>query len=395
MSLMKKILAAAAAVAVVFTISGCADVKNATTIDGYTVRSGIYLYYEANSVGEAQSKVSAAKVEAGETSEVKDVFTETIDGGSTIDWVKTQTMDKLKRFVAIEKLFEANGLSLSDETTSSLNEELTSTWEDDNWYLQYTGSEFTKLGQMYESMGIGKTSYKDILINSAKESEVFLKYYGEGGLEEVADADVNSYLTDNNARVKYIEIPKEDIYGAPYKEGSEREAYIKELVDGYMTRLNDGEAFNQISAEYVKLGKEEDAFVKAEEAAADEKLNETTESDAEEAPEEITLEVLEDSALEKVITKSATTPPADVVSFIFEAALNTPLMYENNDSFFIIVRSDVLSNTEWAVANKSAALHALKDEDFEELLKTTYADYSVVNNDAAISKYSPEKIKLA
>ena len=70
------------------------------------------------------------------------------------------------------------------------------------------------------------------------------------------------------------------------------------------------------------------------------------------------------------------------------------MLLEQEDSCFIIAREDITTRETWKENIKRTVLNALKSDEFEEILKTAYAEYSVEQDDYLVNtKYAPSKIK--
>ena len=157
MTRFKKILAAGAAIVCAAALTGCSDNGYIMNVEGIDIRNGIYLSGVMSAYGDAYEKVSEAREEQGLTSEVEDLFKESIDGKPVSDWVKEEALNQVKRSVAIQKLCEENGIALSDEEANEINAEINQMWTEESFYAQYLYGTNT-MGEYYDGIGIGKNS---------------------------------------------------------------------------------------------------------------------------------------------------------------------------------------------------------------------------------------------
>ena len=109
----KKITAAALAAVCAASMTGCSDTGYIGTVDGMEIRNGIYLWCMQSAYGDCYTEITEVKEEAGDTSEVTDVFSNTVDGKTANDWIKENAVVELRRYVAVNRLFEENGLSFT------------------------------------------------------------------------------------------------------------------------------------------------------------------------------------------------------------------------------------------------------------------------------------------
>ncbi|MDE6030133.1 MAG: hypothetical protein K2G32_00740 [Oscillospiraceae bacterium] len=394
----RKICAAAAAFVMTASLCGCADSGYLMTVDGVQIRNGIYLYSELNALNRAYSEITEDRREYGDTSEVEDIFKETIDDESTADWVKRETMESVKRIVAVQRLCEQNGIALSDEQTNDIGTQINSMWNDENGYAQMLYGVDT-IGEYYESIGIGKDSMRDIYISNDMSNELFLHYYDTDGVTPVTEEEFNSYITENYAAAKVIEIEYKDYQGIMLKEDEEIQA-VKDLAQSYVDRINGGESFADIRYEVDLKNAQNDAQVDAEDAY-DEMEAEDRPDDrdkyVQEAIDAVTVEKKTEDQLDTILNKESTSYSLDeeVVEYIWNTAADgKAALLEQDNSCYIIVREDITTKETWKENVKTTVLNALKSDDFEFLLETIYCDYVVEQDDYLVNtKYAPNKIK--
>lgn len=396
----KKTAAAGAAIILAASMCGCSDSGYIGTINGVQYRTGVYLSALITAAGNAQTEVSDVRKEAGDTSEVQDIFAETIDGKNANDWIKEEALKSLKRNAAVEKLFADNGLTLTEEERSGINAQINSLWNDENIYAKYLYN-FDTMGEYYESIGIGKESLREIYLNNTKQEDLFMHYYDTDGVKPVTEEEFNKQLTDTRAVVKYIELPFEDKYGIDLKEDSEKQA-VKDKAADYVSRLNSGTDFTEIQYEHDLAEAQNKAAVDAEE-----KYNELSNSETEEAPADYDKYIQDaiDAAtatkhesadeLDVVISKASSTLSEELTEFIWAAAADgKAVTFETDASIYVVVREDITTKTTWKEDNKSTILHEIKGDEFDAEIDAAAADFAVSLDSYLVdTKYAPNKIK--
>ena len=117
---------------------------NVMTVDGVQVPAGVYLMYQLNACTEAESLVEdGATVQDGQ-----------IEGRDAVNWVHEKTVEDLRRWVWIDREFEAQGLKLEgDELTEARNK---------------AASNYEATADWYADNGIGAASYETFYLTETK-----------------------------------------------------------------------------------------------------------------------------------------------------------------------------------------------------------------------------------
>jgi hypothetical protein len=352
---------------------------------------------EMTSINNANTEVSEEKAEYGETAEIDDIFKETVDGQDAVEWIKNDTLNSVKRFIAIQRLCEEYGVELTDEQTASIASDVNSLWNDDNYYAQYLYGVDT-LGEYYDSIGVGQDSLKDVYTYNDLSDALFLHYYDTDGITPVTDEEFNEYITENYATVKYIELDFTDYQGISLKTDEEIQE-VKDKAQSYADRFNGGESIIDIKYEYDLEQAQNEAQVNAEDAYAEETGDDELpdyDTYIQEAIDAATADRAEsEDDLDTVISKASSSLDEDLTEFIWNTdADGKAVVYETEYSAYVIIREDITTKTEWKENIKSTVLNALKSDEYEDILKETYADYAVDANDYLVNtKYAPDKIK--
>ncbi len=394
----------AAAAAIMCTVSMCAcSVDNGyiANIDGTDIRTGMYLSYMLTAYDNSVTEVSEVKADMGDTSEVGDVFLETIDGKEAKQWIMDETLDLVKRHIAVDRLFDSKGLTLTDEELGEINDDANETWATES--INYFGYTFSvqqmygtdSMGDYYESIGIGKESHKELKINELKEEKLFLALYSKGGESEVGDDEINTYLKENFANVKVIELPFDDKYGVNLSKDEDIQA-VKDKAQDYYDRLLGGESWIDVMYEHDLEVAKNEAAVEAEFALEDEDAEKPADLEAylQEIMDNVTLNKAENiEEIETVISKESSSFDEEVTEYIWGLSDDGKVTkYELEDCVYIIARDDITTKQTWKENNNLSILNELRSEDFEAMLDSTAASYAVTKNDDLINnKYAPDK----
>lgn len=456
----RRFIAASCAIVCAASMTGCSDSGYIGTINGMQIPNGIYIYdLQLTAYNEASSKIKEEKGDSLGTAEVT-VFTETIDGKPASAWLKDYALERVKRYVAIESLFDEYGLTLSDDDNNSINDYIKSLDNDLGYYAQYYGIEESTFGEHFENMGISKDTLRKITENSYKESAVFLHNYDKDGLTPVSEDEINSYATENYAAVKLLKVTFTDHQGLSLKDDADKEK-IRELAQSYADRANSGEDWVDIqydfdlrAAQYKAWTDAEDSYAEEHSSTAEAKsteeakqtaeatetaeadkstaeISETAESaataeaetaEAETSAEEVYTKPIintgdaeydkyvqdkidaatadkKESAedCEQYIRKDSSSLNEKLTEYVWNTAADgKATLFENEEEncVYVVVRDDVTTMKTWLETQNEGILHGIKDDAFDELLKSTYDSYSVELNDYLVNtKYAPEKLR--
>lgn len=447
----KKLAAASLAIVCAASMCGCSDSGYIGTVNGIQIPNGMYIFYVAvNGYSEAANKITDELGDSLGTAEVT-VFNNTIEGKTASAWLKDHAVEKLRRYAAIEELFTNNGLSLTAEEQTAIDENIKALDDDLGFYAQYYGlpEGITSFGEHYESMGIGKSSLRLISENSYKEDHVFLNQYDVDGLTPVTDDEINSYITENYAAVKLLKLTFTDYQGITLKDEADIQA-VKDLAQAYADRYNSTGDWSEIQYDFDLRQAQFDAWLNADDEYAEMKDGSSEATDtssaaesqsdtsvstaeaqsgtAEAAPEETgnssgtifqkpvvntgdaeynkfaqdaidaaTAELKDVDSLEQFIKKDSSTLPEKITEYIWNAPADgkaTLFTDEESNCIYVVVRDDATTMESWKTSQHESFLHELRDDAFEELLKGIYQNYVVDLDDYLVNtKYAPEKLR--
>ncbi len=101
---------------------------------------------------------------------------------------------------------------------------------------------------------------------------------------------------------------------------------------------------------------------------------------------------------DQFISKESSSLDADLTEYIWNTAADGKATLfedtEDGNSIYVVVREDITTKDSWKETQHESLLHSIKEDAFEELLKSTYENYTVELNDYLVNtKYAPEKLK--
>ncbi|MGN0584753.1 MAG: hypothetical protein ACI4JD_04795, partial [Ruminococcus sp.] len=396
----KRIAAAAASIAMLGSLAACgSNTAYAFTIDGEKVNAGVYIYYSYVSYNEAINTLTEQNSEL-DTTDDKLVKEQQIDGKDTLTWIQDKAATYCKEHVAVNKEFDAAGLTLSADTLTEIDTAMETFWSENQ--------------KGFEKNGVSEGSVREVLEYTYKASELFKYYYNIGGEEGTTEDEVYDYYVDNTARVQYIRFDAVD--GAGEKLEGSGETKFKKMVDDYLAaveKLNDEkkieDEMNTIKEEYSAYvtSVSEEAAAEAAATATDENGSTitttttttiaTTTSEGETTTTTTTVPYANESIVAKVTTKEDTkeedlyyTPCKAVHDFVFEKAkTNKPeVIYdEENNAYYLVVRYDIekrmTDDDLWTDSQKEGVVAAMFSDAFQDKLDTWVAALDVKTNEAA------------
>lgn len=399
----KKIAAAVLAVVLAASLCGC-DKGYLMKVDGMDIRNGVYLqlmdsaYSMAESAYENEQSANTETSEAGDgdtSGDEKVPITErTIEGKTGSQWIKDETLNSVKRFVAIQRKCDELGIALTDDELTAINVDVNSTWESENMYVKYLYG-FDTMGEYYESRGIAQESVIEINRVNELQNKLFLHFYQKGGEFEITDSEIDSYLTETYCAVKYLSLSYTDASGALLVTDEEKNA-VKEKARAYAERLNNGESPVDIFYEYNLANLEESVKAAAEtDYSADNAENLTKEQWIKQQIESANLTKAETpDDLDRFITKDSTSFDDETKDFIFSAAADgKAVVRETATGVYVIIKEDVTKKTKWKEENNEAFLTAIKGDEFRGIVDLFGQNYEVDADDYLVNKkYGPEKL---
>lgn len=399
----KKIMAAAAAVVLAASLSGCMDNGYIMTVDGMKIRNGVYISLEQTSINLANQKVSEQEPETENTdstssdtssnSEEEDIFTKVIDGKSYSDWIIEDARKGVLRYVGIQRQCEEYGIALSEEEIADISKAVNAQWEDTT--IAYYGLGFENWGQYYESMGIGKDSFKELSLVDALNEKLFLHYYDKGGEwavpeDEFVEAANEEYAAYNLISFQYVDYRGDVLVTeAEYQE-------VKDMGKEYADRINSGESMIDIMHDYYLFSAQNKARKEAEDEYTVEKAEGLSKEEyADKAVSEVTVDKAEsEKEFDELISKENSVLTDELTEYLFSLPYDgKAYVYEGTTSVYVVVRKPVTALENWETEYRSTILRNIKGDEFDSKMDIMCQNYSVEQNDYLVNtKYSPKKI---
>ena len=368
MSIKRKIISAVVAAAIAVTsavsLAGCANVSYAYVIDGESIPAGVYILYSGYAMSDARSLLAEEQPDLDTTAEGFDYYDQTVSGMSFADYVKQETVNYCKRYVAINRMFDELGITFDSTEQENINDNINAQWDysvaDWTTYLPYLKG-FSTLGDYYQSIGVAKSSYREVMLTGTKSSQIFTYYYGEGGVEEVPRSEIEDYVEENYTLARYFSISLKDAEGELIEDGNEL-AVLEDIANGYVDELNNGGSYAEVYAKY------------------DKHFNSSDEDEDEEGEEE---HEHEDSEYDRIISATSTSPSEEFIEALFKQDYGTAALFKADTYYYVVQRLDITENEEYVDDYKDTALDALKAEELDGVYEAKYADYTVAANNSA------------
>ncbi len=299
----------------------------------------------------------------------------------------------MRKFVAVQKLCNEYGITLTEDEIKEMNDDLQSTWDEENMYVMYTMG-FNTLGEYYESFGVGIESMKEIRKANALSDKLFLHYYDTDGEYPVTKDEINTYLTENYAAVKMLTLKYTDAEGKAL-ETDEAKQEIKDKAKTYAERLNGGDSFIDVKYDFDLETAQEAARVSAENSYTED--NEDKLSKEEYIKKEVddvdVTKAEKPEDLDQFISKENSTLDEKLTEYIWNAAVDgKATVFEGESAAYVIVREDVTAKESWEKDNHEAILKEIKSDEYDGLMELTYQNYEIELDEYLVNtKYAPEK----
>lgn len=331
-------------------LTGCSkSYESVVTIEDVDIAPGMYLYAQYMAYLDAESHL-----EEGET----DVLSATIEETPAEEWIHTQTMENLKKYVWVEK------------TAAEMGAELTA---EDMEYIDYQAEYYWPMAaEVMADNGIGEETYKKFITNEyLSEYVVFQTLYGEGGEKEPSDAAVSEYMDGKYARIKGFELSKTK-YGTEDFIDAQGLADLAIIATEATNRLNKGEDFGTVMLDALN-------------AAAEINGDET----------EYTADNVLENTMERFLTKD------DIASFeevltanAFTIDVDGEWVYDDVEKDIVVYqRVKNLKDQAEIDYYKLSLTHEMCADEYAEYITEQTANYEYTENLDAIKYYSASKIK--
>lgn len=242
MKKVKSLLALALCGTLCLGLAGCGKDQTVVSAGDYKASAAVYVLNQMNALSEVTTQ-------EGYDSTLDPIWDNQIDGQSMEDWVNNRALDLTKEYVAVNKLFEDKGLSLSEEEQTNITDSM------ENSFPLYE--------ELYTQIGVADSSYEDYMVFNARYQELFLDRYQESGEAAVSEEDLRSYYCDNFDEVKVLsfsytepteEDSSEDTSSDTSTDTQEEDTTSPEAVQAnaqsYLDRIQNGENVDDVIYAY-------------------------------------------------------------------------------------------------------------------------------------------------
>ena len=443
------------AAAVAVSTAGCADISTVGTIEGENIAAGVYIRYVMQAISEADNEIDQQLSEAGQSASDIENFSYlnyNVQEKPYKEYVKDRAIELTKQHIAVQKRFEELGLELTDTEVSTEKEEIADMWNSEmNYYGYSLGITY---GDYYKNMGISRSSYQEVELNSMMSNKLFDKYYDENGITATDENDIKTYFNDNYGRFQIIEVSLTEGDGSAI-ETDEGKAEMEKMANDYVDRIKGGEDFETVYHEYEDyVAEQKEQAEKDEDTSSDDESSDDTSSDessednssdessdsssmtrsADTASDESSDDTSSDDSSEDtssddtssddssedtssddtssddssednssdteeeeedhetLLSKESTSPSEEFVEWAFKLGEDEGGVYKDETVYYAVVRRPLLDREDWYDNARSDILHLMKDEDFEKLLNEAAANFNVQLNDSAISAYDAQTV---
>lgn len=385
MNTFRKIVAVLMVLTMTFSLTACGDTSWIVKVDGETVPSGVYIYYQTAGYTAAGYELAATDQNYYYYMMYGMSYLDQKVGEKTVpEYMNDYALSMSKQYIVVEKLFDELGLELTEDDKKLIDTQVNSLWNNN--------------GAQFEKIGVGKESVRKVTTSTLKEEKVFNAYYEVGGINGTTEDDIKAYLEDNYARVKFLTFNYADSADDAVDEARKNKAL--EDAQSYLDRIAAGEDINALIEEHTaEIAAENEAD---EEANVKPDLPELEDGEAEdgsedaaedgEAEEEVEAEEPVDPyAHENIIFKDAKSPSEKFVNYVFtEIKTGEVKLVQDDTNIYVVSKMDVLERTDIYDSNRESFLYALFDSDFTSLVNERLAGYNVEVNDNSVKRYKAE-----
>ena len=361
MKKIKRLLALALCGALCVGLAGCGKDQTVVSAGDYKASAAIYVLSQLNALNEVSSQ-------DGFDSSLDPIWDNQIDGQSMEDWVNNRALDLCREYVAVSKLFEDKGLSLTEDEQTAIDNSMDS---------------FSNYEELYTELGVADSSYQDYLVFNNRYQELFLNRYQEGGEAAVSDEELRSFYCDNFDEVKILSFsytePSEDSSDDTSTDTSTEDTQeedttspeaVQATAQGYLDRIQSGEDVDDVIYAY----------------------QQSTASD----PTTVTKkESVDNITVIPADGDNNTTYSDDVINQMVAIAPGDSALIQDSDNsrYYVVYKMDQDTNTEYYDANRDNILYEMKYDEFEQYL----IDYANNEMDASVNgmiqgRYSCKKV---
>ena len=360
MKTIKKITAAVLGLTIAASFAACGE--NTAIVANYgshELAAGVYIINQQNAYFELSDDVIDTET---------DVWSKTKDGMTAEEYINATAKKESAEHLAIMSKFDELGLEwteIDEDGVMSLAE-------------YYYGSE--AYGALYTENGVSVNSVKEVFEKNQKYDAIFNAYYGDGGLEEVSQKELEKAFEEKYARVYYIPVTLKDGEGNLLK-GTDKTDRINMAKDYVAEATKDN--IIDLMIEHANFENK---------LAADAQGKEFTPFEYDPLTEE------EEYPFETIVY-------ADMGSSISSTAIEKILAHkddekayliEEDEVCYVVMNLDISERDDVYEQVENSLLSDMKGEEFDTLVAgwTADAEAQIEWNQEAVDRYKPTNLKV-
>lgn len=235
MKLFKKICNLILPITILLTTTACGKVDKswALKLDKITITNGMYVFYLKEAYNKALDRLSDDNI----TTESLEAAN--IDDQKAADWIKSEAIKSCKEYIVIEKLFDDNKLSFSDDELSEMDKDTESVWESSS--------------EDYERLGISREDlHKALTLFNRKNKKLFEHLYSAEKFREISNDEILEYYKQNYVSLsRFSKVVSEDDDSSQTTDSSESKSQADSQFKQYVDSINNGsKTVEQVASEF-------------------------------------------------------------------------------------------------------------------------------------------------
>ena len=367
-TMIKKLTAGLLAAAMTVGLSGCTLGTTSWILrygeDNAEVPTGIYV----------QNMYTAYQAATQYVEDSSNVLSGEIDGRSADQWIRDTALNLTKQYLAVNLKFDEEGLTLTEAEDTDIQTLVDTVW---NLY-----------GESYTLLGINRDSYQKMQEYSAKASDLFQHYYGEGGELAPTDEEYSTYFTENYDRTRAVYYAKNDVDSMTDEERAEAETA---LADAALSRIQNGE-------DIVTILQEIEAEQAAESGSTDETADNSSSSAADDAADDTGSDSAADtetdpSQYDNLVNVNDTSVPEAYRTASHEMAVGESRIVETDSGYYVVYKLELDPDGSELESRKASLLQEMKGDEYNDMIAQWVEELPEVTvNEATVEEFSPELI---
>ena len=380
-TMIKKLTAGLLAAAMTVGLSGCTLGTTSWILrygeDNAEVPTGIYV----------QNMYTAYQAATQYVEDSSNVLGGEIDGRSADQWIRDTALNLTKQYLAVNLKFDEEGLTLTEAENTNIQTLVDTVW---NLY-----------GESYTLLGINRDSYQKMQEYSAKASDLFQHYYGEGGELAPTDEEYSTYFTENYDRTRAVYYAKNDVDSMTDEERAEAEAALaegetlpesgREQADAALSRIQNGE-------DIVTILQEIEAEQAAESGSTDETADNSSSSATDDAADETGRYPAADtetdpSQYDNLVNVNDTSVPETYRTASHEMAVGESRIVETDSGYYVVYKLELDPDGSELKSRKASLLQEMKGDEYNDMIAQWVEELPEVTvNEATVEEFSPKLI---